>query len=175
MDRRTFGLAAAAASLTVAGCSPAPETGKFQTYRGPKVTSIVVNKGARKMYLMHNDRVLRKYKVDLGFAPLGHKAVEGDGRTPEGAYRINRRNPNSSFYLSIGISYPNAQDVAKARAMGKSPGGEIFIHGEPVRQKDRDRAARVRDWTLGCIAVKNHEMEEIYAMVPNGVPIFLRA
>jgi murein L,D-transpeptidase YafK len=172
MDRRQFGLAAAS-SLALAGCGRADS--KFKTYNGPDVTSIVVNKGVRKMYLLNNEEVLRAYEVDLGFAPEGPKRIEGDGRTPEGTYLIDRRNPNSSFHLSVGISYPNSADVALAQSMGKKPGGEIFIHGEPNDFKDRKRAERVRDWTAGCIAVKNHEIEEIYAMVQTGTLITLRA
>lgn len=173
MDRRAF-TASAAASLLLGGCASSPN-GKFQNYYGPRVTSVVVNKGARHMYLLNGDDILKKYKVDLGFAPLGHKRIEGDGKTPEGQYFIDRRNPNSAFHLSIGISYPNAQDIARARAMGKSPGGEIFIHGQPNILRDRKRAERVSDWTAGCIAVNNREMEEVYAMVKNGTPIFLNA
>ncbi|MEY8833031.1 murein L,D-transpeptidase family protein [Phaeobacter italicus] len=173
MDRRAFGLGIAA-TLGVAGCSSSTgPVNKFLAYNGPEVTSIVVNKGARKVYLMHDQDILREYKMDLGFAPSGHKAVEGDGKTPEGTYFIDRRNPNSAYHLSIGISYPNAEDRAKAAAMGKKPGGEIFIHGEPNSAKARKRAARVDDWTAGCIAVKNHEIEEIYAMVADGTPVFL--
>ena len=172
MDRRQFGLAGAS-SLALAGCGRADS--KFKTYNGPDVTSIVVNKGVRKMYLLNNEEVLRAYEVDLGFAPEGPKRIEGDGKTPEGTYLIDRRNPNSSFHLSVGISYPNSADVALAQSMGKKPGGESFIHGEPNDFKDRKRAERVRDWTAGCIAVKNHEIEEIYAMVQTGTLITLRA
>jgi murein L,D-transpeptidase YafK len=139
---------------------------KFQRYNGPEVTQIVVNKGARRMYLLHHDKVLKRYDFDLGFAPVGDKQVEGDGKTPEGDYVIDRRNPNSQFYLSIGISYPNAADIAEAEALGKSPGGDIFIHGRPEKFRKGDR-----DWTWGCIAVTNAEMRQIYAMVPNGTPI----
>ncbi len=173
MDRRAF-TASAAAGLLLGGCASAPN-GKFQNYYGPRVTSVVVNKGARRMYLLNGNDILKKYTVDLGFAPLGHKRIEGDGKTPEGQYFINRRNPDSAFHLSIGISYPNAQDRARARAMGRSPGGEIFIHGQPNLLKARKRAERVSDWTAGCIAVKNREMEEVYAMVKTGTPIFLNA
>ncbi|WP_293572884.1 L,D-transpeptidase family protein [Phaeobacter sp.] len=148
-------------------------TNKFLSYDGPEVTSVVVNKGARRVYLLNGDDILRSYDMELGFAPLGHKEIEGDGKTPEGQYFIDRRNPNSAYHLSIGISYPNAADRAKAAAMGKSPGGEIFLHGEPNNPKARRRAARVDDWTAGCIAVTNEEIEEIYAMVKNGTPIFL--
>lgn len=165
MKRRIFGLGALA-TLTVAGCAG---DSKFKRYNGPEVTMIVVKKGARKMYLLHNDSVLAQYDFDLGFAPVGHKQVEGDGRTPEGTYRINRRNPNSSFHLSLGISYPDADDVAQARALGKSPGGEIFIHGQPNLLK-----AKGADWTAGCIAVKNDEIEQMYAMVKTGTLIVLQ-
>ena len=174
MKRRTFGLGAAAA-LAIAGCSPSSKGSKFRRYNGPEVTSIVINKGARKMYLLHNETILRQYEVDLGFAPEGDKKIEGDGKTPEGAYLIDRRNPNSSFHLSIGISYPNARDIAEARALGKEPGGDIFIHGQPNLLKEFIRAQRTPDWTAGCIAVTNEEIEEIYAMVKNGTLITLRA
>lgn len=164
MKRRLFGIGAVA-TLAVAGCSS-----KFKSYNGPKVTSVVVNKGERHMYLLHNDQVLKQYRFDLGFAPSGDKKIEGDGRTPEGTYIIDRRNPNSSYHLSIGISYPNARDIAEARALGKKPGGEIFIHGQPNLTR-----AKGPDWTAGCIAVKNREIEQIYAMVDNGTVITLRA
>lgn len=163
MKRRIFGIGMVA-TLAIAGCSS-----KFRSYDGPKVTSIVVNKGARKMYLMHHDQVLEQYRIDLGFAPVGDKKIEGDGKTPEGTYIIDRRNPNSRFHLSLGISYPNAEDIAEAKALGKSPGGDIFIHGQPNEER-----AKGRDWTAGCIAVTNREMEQIYAMVEIGTPITIR-
>ncbi len=154
------------ATLAVAGCS----TSRFKTYDGPEVTSVFLNKGERKLYLLNNDVVLKQYPFDLGFAPVGDKKFEGDGKTPIGNYVIDRRNPNSAFHLSIGISYPNESDVAEAKAMGKSPGGDIFIHGQPNTYK-----AKGRDWTAGCIAVKDREIQEIYAMVNNGTPITLIA
>lgn len=164
MNRRMFGLGAAAAMAAgLAGCGS-----KFKTYNGPEVTSVVVNKGARRMYLLHHDQVLKEYKVDLGFAPTGDKKVKGDGKTPEGTYVIDRKNPNSQFHLSLGISYPNDQDRAEARAMGKEPGGDIFIHGQAKPKKSN------KDWTAGCIAVKNRQIEDIYAMVKVGTPISLR-
>lgn len=147
-------------ALGFAGC------GKFQTYTGPTVTRVLIYKESRKMYLMHNDETLREYDVGLGFDPVGHKKIEGDGRTPEGEYRINRRNPNSEFHLSIGISYPNNQDRFKAATLGKSPGGDIFIHGRPWKYRKGGP-----DWTAGCIAVSNVEIQEVYAMVRNGTPI----
>jgi murein L,D-transpeptidase YafK len=141
---------------------------KFKSYKGPEVTSIQVHKGARKMYLMHNQRVLKTYKIALGFAPEGHKQFEGDGKTPEGTYVIDRRNPNSNFHLSIGISYPNEEDRAYAASMGKKPGGEIFIHG-----RSHFKGKNKGDWTEGCIAVRDQEMEQIYAMVKNGTVIHI--
>ena len=166
MKRRTFGLCAVSA-VAMAGCS---SKSKFRNYFGPEVTSVVVNKGARNMYLLHHGDILESYRFDLGFAPQGHKQIEGDGKTPEGTYFVDRRNPNSRFHLSIGISYPNADDIAQARAMGKSPGGDIFIHGQPNAFK-----ANSPDWTWGCIAVKNREIEDIYAMVRTGTTISIRA
>jgi len=172
MQRRVFGLMLASTAV-VAGCSG---RSKFATYDGPEVTSVVVNKGARNLYLLHNEEILKQYRFALGFAPNGDKKVRGDGKTPEGTYFIDRRNPNSAFHLSLGISYPNARDVAEARALGEEPGGDIFIHGQPNLFEDR-RAAKKRgeDWTAGCIAVKNKEMEEIYAMVRTGTVISIRA
>ncbi len=158
-------LAMAILAMGIASCS----SSKFKTYNGPAVTRVIVEKGDRKMYLMHHDKVLKSYNIELGFAPLGHKQIEGDGKTPEGEYIIDRRNPNSDFHLSLGISYPNAQDRARALALGKSPGGDIFIHGKPNK-----KSGTGPDWTAGCISVKNREMERIYAMVKNGTPISLK-
>jgi len=115
---------------------------------------------------------LRTYPVGLGFAPTGHKQFEGDGRTPEGSYLIDRRNPESLFHLSIGISYPNEADKTFAAAQGKSPGSDIFIHGGPRPGID---PTNVRDWTAGCIAVTDSQIEEIYAMVRDGTPIDIYA
>lgn len=161
MKRRHLILGGAAVA-TLGACAPS----KFKRYKGPSVTGVVVNKGDRKLLLLNKRRVLKEYDILLGFAPEGHKEIEGDGKTPEGLYRINRRNPNSRFHLSLGISYPNAEDVRAARAMGKSPGGDIFIHGQrhPMRL---DKG----DWTWGCIAVSNKHIEQLYAMIVDGTPI----
>lgn len=140
---------------------------KFKRYNGPEVTLVQVHKAERKMHLIHHDRVLRSYDIALGFAPEGHKQFEGDGKTPEGAYYITHKNPDSRFHLSLGISYPNAADIAFAEAQGKDPGGEIFIHGGPKGP------VRSRDWTWGCVAVTDREMEMVYAMVNPGTPIYI--
>jgi len=147
-------------TLGVGACS------KFKTYDGPEVTRIAVNKSSRMMYFYHHDQVLTAYEVELGFEAEGPKQFEGDGKTPEGSYLIDRRNPQSAFHLSLGISYPNEEDRTYARASGKSPGGDIFIHGQ---KGFLDRGGD--DWTAGCIAVTNREIEDIYAMVRNGTVI----
>ncbi|MBO6865939.1 MAG: L,D-transpeptidase family protein [Pseudomonadota bacterium] len=155
-----------ALALTLSGCAS-----KFKTYNGPEVTQVLVKKGERRMYLLHGSEVLKSYRIDLGFEPQGHKAVEGDGKTPEGLYFINRRNANSRFHLSLGISYPNPQDRALAAELGKSAGGDIFIHGGPPKGSGYKRFT---DWTWGCIAVSDAQIEDIYAMVKNGTPILIR-
>lgn len=148
--------------LGLTGCGS-----KFKTYNGPEVTHVVINKTARRMYLLHHDTVLKDYNIELGFAPVGHKERRGDGRTPEGTYRIDRRNPNSDFHLSIGIDYPNENDRLRARAAGVDPGGDIFIHGQPNGKKRGNGP----DWTAGCISIKNRQMEDVYAMVKDGTPV----
>lgn len=150
-------------ALSLGACS------KFRGPSVPDVTSIVVDKGDRKLYLVSDNIVKKSYDIGLGFAPSGDKKIRGDGKTPEGTYFIDRKNPNSQFYLSLGISYPNAQDVAEARALGRSPGGDIFIHG----RSGTDWMTK-QDWTAGCIAVKNDEIREIYKSVGVGTPIFIR-
>jgi murein L,D-transpeptidase YafK len=137
----------------------------------PLADSVVVRKGERRMYLMRNGAVLRSYKIALGLRPEGHKQYEGDYRTPEGKYRLTRRNPNSEYFLSIQISYPNEEDVQRARRQGLRPGGAIMIHGQPnVPTRSKDYYATV-DWTEGCIAVSNSDMVEIWLMTPPDTPI----
>ena len=153
----------------LAACGKPPS--KFKSYNGPAVTQIVVNKGDRRMYLLHNQTVLKSYDVGLGNQPLGHKQFEGDGKTPEGVYFIDRFNPRSRYHLSVGVSYPNPNDAQLAEALGRHAGGDIFIHG---RGPEGNRLApKRRDWTAGCIAVKDEEIEEIYAMVRGGIPIII--
>ena len=149
-------------ALGLAGCAS-----KFRTYDGPEVTRLQMFKGDRNLFLFNNTSVLKAYRIDLGFAPEGPKQFEGDGKTPEGAYTVDRRNPDSLFHLSIGISYPNEADIAFAAAQGREPGGDIFIHGGPRPGIDAIKP----DWTAGCIAVSDCEIEDIYAMVRDGTPI----
>lgn len=151
----------------LAGCASQPEpTVNF-------VDSVLVRKGERTLQLLHEGDVYREYRIALGDSPEGHKFQEGDERTPEGDYVLNWRNPNSSFHKSIHISYPNYRDRAFARAIGVDPGGMIMIHGRPnwLTSPAVAREYDNRDWTDGCIAVKNDEMDEIWRLVRDGTPI----
>lgn len=139
---------------------------KVKPYDGPAVTQILVYKSKREMYLLHGDKVLKEYKIHLGSEPVGQKHVSGDGRTPEGLYYINRRNPKSEYYLSLGISYPTPAQAKSAEEAGENPGGDIFIHGAGDQK-------RKGDWTAGCIAVSNKQIEQIYPMVQKGTPILI--
>ena len=159
-------LIVAAFAITACGGS------KFKTYDGPEVTQIQVHKADRKMYLLHNDKVLKSYDVALGFAPTGHKQVEGDGKTPEGTYYISHRNPKSRYHLSLGVSYPNEADMAFAAEADKSPGGDIMIHGQP--NAVGDEVVLRGDWTAGCIAVSNPEIEELWSAVALGTTVEIR-
>jgi murein L,D-transpeptidase YafK len=139
-----------------------------------KIDKILVEKSKRKLHLISAGEVIKSYRVALGKSPVGHKEYEGDNRTPEGVYTINDKNPNSSYYLNLGISYPNETDRAHAAGLGKSPGGDIKIHGIKNGMWYIGRLHRLKDWTAGCIAVTNAEMEEIYRHVPIGTPIEIK-
>lgn len=135
---------------------------------------IVIEKGERRLTLFRGGRILKSYRVSLGRSPVGHKQREGDNRTPEGQYVIDRHNPDSAFHRALHVSYPNAADRARAAEAGVSPGGDIMIHGLPNRLAWVGRLHRVADWTAGCIAVTNPEIEEIYRAVPDGTPVETR-
>lgn len=137
----------------------------------PQADLIVVRKSERRLYLMRRGEVLRSYRVALGLNPVGHKERSGDFRTPEGRYRIERRNPRSDFFLSMQVSYPNSQDAANARRNGWAPGGSIMIHGLPNEPRKNADYYATQDWTDGCIAVSNAEMLEIWMFVSNNTPI----
>ncbi|RMD63797.1 hypothetical protein D6833_05275 [Candidatus Parcubacteria bacterium] len=139
--------------------------------RGTKADKIIVNKEDRELVLLSDGKVLKRYRIALGAHPRGHKLREGDERTPEGVYRISGHNPQSRFHLSLRISYPNAEDRARAQALGVSPGGDIMIHGLPKGLGWVGPLHRLFDWTDGCIAVTNSEIEEIYRAVPDGIRI----
>ncbi len=161
----------AATSLTLVACG----SGNAETLQvvaaGTKADKITVDKSDRVMILFSAGKEIIRYKnIRLGDAPTGHKQFEGDEKTPEGTYRINGRNPASSYHLSLRISYPNAADRAYARSKGRSPGGDIFIHGQPNKWVG---STIDRDWTDGCIALSNAEIEQLWKIVPDGTPIII--
>jgi len=142
-----------------------PPTG-FQT-----ADRVVLHKGDRRLALYRDGRELKSYRVSLGLRPTGHKEREGDFRTPEGSYLLTRRNPESEFFLSIQVSYPDAEDIAAARSNGVSPGGAIMIHGLPnIMKYSRDRYLST-DWTDGCIALSNEDMLEVWLLTQPDTPI----
>jgi murein L,D-transpeptidase YafK len=136
--------------------------------------SVLVVKSERKLYLLKAGRVLRAFDVSLGLVPNGPKRREGDFRTPEGRYRLETRNVESDYFLSIRVSYPDDADRARARAQGVDPGGQIMIHGLPNEPKHDVRRYQGADWTDGCIAVSNADMVDIWLMTRESTPIEIR-
>ena len=140
----------------------------------PLADLVIIEKGARQLHLMQDGEPFRTFKIALGIVPVGDKQQEGDFKTPEGKYILDRRNPNSDYFLSIHISYPNAQDRREAAALGVSPGGAIMIHGQPNVPTRSEAYYRTQDWTNGCIAVSNSDMIDIWLMVGEDTPIEIR-
>lgn len=140
---------------------------------GSKADLVVVNKSEAKLYLMAGDKTLHSFPVAFGANPKGHKERQGDERTPEGNYILDYKNEDSSFYKSIHISYPNERDKARAAALGVSPGGNIVIHGQRNGQGWFAFIAQGLNWTDGCIAVRNEEMDIIWDSVAVGTPIII--
>ena len=137
-----------------------------------KADLIRVDKSERRLELLRGGKLLASYPVALGRSPVGHKAREGDMRTPEGRYVIDWRNPGSLYHLSMHISYPDEQDKARAKAAGFSPGGDIMIHGQPNGYAlPASMLLQQSDWTFGCIALSNADLDEIWKAVPDGTPI----
>jgi murein L,D-transpeptidase YafK len=135
---------------------------------------VVVIKHEHLLQLYKDGRIIKSYKVALGGNPVGAKTRQGDHKTPEGNYVLDSRNSHSQFHESIHISYPNARDRTAARASGVSPGGDVFVHGLPNGYGWIGSEHRMKDWTDGCIAVTNEEIEEIWQAVPDGTPIEIR-
>lgn len=136
-----------------------------------KADKVVVHKAARRLLLLRNGEVVKSYRIALGQNPAGPKQRQGDGRTPEGRYSLDWRNPESRFYRSIHVSYPSARDISRARQRGLPPGGNIMIHGLPEGLEVIGATHAKWDWTDGCIAVTNAEMDEIWSRVEDGTPI----
>lgn len=135
---------------------------------------VLVLKGERKIELLNQGKVIKAYKIALGGNPIGSKTRQGDHRTPEGVYVLDSRNARSHFYKAIHISYPNARDSAAARKAGVAPGGDVYVHGLPNGYGWVGVSHRLKDWTDGCIAVTDREMDEIWAAVADGTPIEIR-
>jgi murein L,D-transpeptidase YafK len=132
---------------------------------------IVVSKSERKLMLLRGDEILRSFDIALGLVPEGHKEQEGDFRTPEGEYRLTRRRINSDYFMAIQISYPNAEDMSRARELDVAPGSYIMIHGQPDEPKKPARYYKKFDWTDGCIAVSNAAMVDIWQLTAVNTPI----
>jgi murein L,D-transpeptidase YafK len=139
-----------------------------------RATAIVVDKTRRQITLERNGAVLKSYAMSLGSSPVGHKQQEGDGRTPEGVYAIDFKHPRSRFHLALRVSYPNAADKAQAAHRGVAAGSDIMIHGLPNGLGWLGATHLARDWTDGCIAVTNAQMEEIWTMVDVGTRIEIK-
>lgn len=136
--------------------------------------SLVLDKSERRLTLFQRGKAVQTYSVALGKNPVGAKGSRGDGRTPEGLYHIQARNPESKYHLALRISYPNASDRARAAKRGTSPGGDIMIHGLPKAFSTVGALHRQQDWTEGCVAVTNDEIEEIWRYVTNGARILIK-
>ena len=138
------------------------------------VDRVIVQKATRRMELMRAGAVIASYKISLGLQPIGQKQREGDFRTPEGTYRLTRRNAQSDFFLAVQVSYPEASDIAIARKKGWAPGGAIMVHGLPnILKYARDRYLST-DWTDGCIALSNEDMLDFWLLTGAGTPIEIR-
>ncbi len=140
------------------------------------ITEVKVFKAKRQVQLMHQNQVIQSYPMRLGFDPIGHKVKEGDGKTPEGQYILDWRNSKSAFYKSLHVNYPNAQDTAKAKQLGVSAGGDVMIHGSATTSQVEKLPSLMtylpqKDWTWGCIAVRNIDMDEIWKLVDDGTII----
>lgn len=159
------------AALARADSSPTSGGAADELVSMPVADRVLVRKGERRLFLMRGESVLRAYRIVLGLNPTGHKQREGDFRTPEGRYRLTRRNPRSDFFLSIQVSYPNDADIRYAHRKGWDVGGSIMIHGLPNQLKHSADWYESRDWTDGCIAVSNADMVEIWMLTADNAPI----
>ena len=158
----------AAAWIMLAPPRPTPVPPPTVRLTGP-VDHVVIRKSARSMTAFRDGRPLKTYPLALGFAPAGDKRRQGDGKTPEGRFTIDRVNPDSAYHLSLGLDYPRPQDRARAAALGVDPGGDIFIHGQPNLRPDGETLPG--DWTAGCIAVSNSDIRELYAAARIGTTV----
>jgi len=147
----------------------ATEAGVF-----PVADAVLIEKSKRKLHLISDGEPFRSFDIALGIQPIGDKKKEGDFRTPEGRYTLDARNPNSEFFLSIHVSYPDSADRSEAAALGVDPGGSIMIHGQPNVPTKSEVYYQTQDWTNGCIAVSNSDMIDIWLMTGDYTPIEIR-
>ncbi|MEW2918142.1 L,D-transpeptidase family protein [Ruegeria sp. ANG10] len=136
-----------------------------------QIDHILIEKSARRLTATLNGAIVMQTDVALGFEPEGNKQKEGDGKTPVGIFRIDRRNPQSAYHLSLGINYPLPEDIARAQSQGIDPGGDIFIHGQPNGIAELTLPG---DWTAGCIALSNAEMAQLWSLTPDGTVVEIR-
>ncbi len=135
---------------------------------------LLINKSNRELIVFLNDGEIKNFSISLGFEPFGKKIKKGDGKTPEGLYYIDRKVQDSSFYLALQISYPNPWDIRRALNLNTHPGGQIMIHGLPNLNYDKSFHNKINDWTEGCIAVENNEMDFLWKNIKVGTPVFIR-
>ncbi len=150
----------------------APDRPAQPTDPTARIDRILVEKAARRLTTFRNGQIVKTYRVALGSNPSGDKTRQGDGRTPEGLFRINRRNDASAFHLSLGLDYPQQSDIVTAKAAGHDPGGDIFLHGQPNALPGG--VTLHRDWTAGCIALSDAEIEELWRAAALGTPVEIR-
>jgi murein L,D-transpeptidase YafK len=148
--------------------------GLIQAGEFPLADLVVIEKGERKLHLLQDGKIFKTFRIALGIRPVGDKEKEGDFKTPEGRYLLDAKNPNSEFFLSILISYPDAHDRREAAEQGVDPGGAIMIHGQPNIPTRSETYYRTQDWTNGCIAVSNSDMIDIWLMTGDNTPIEIR-
>jgi murein L,D-transpeptidase YafK len=156
--------------ISILACLIILISGLSGCFYGPKPDEIVVFKSERELALVRDNEIYKTYDIALGQNPIGHKEQEGDSRTPEGRYYIEGRNPNSRFFLSLRISYPDEDDITFAEEVGLHPGSDIMIHGMRG-DGTREDFLQKGDWTEGCIALTNDEMEELWHLIEDGTPI----
>jgi murein L,D-transpeptidase YafK len=158
------------ATLCLSGLAAPPNT----LPNSRRVDRVIVLKKDRTLQLLRDGKIVKTYRIALGSSPEGPKRQLGDHKTPEGTYLLDWRNPHSQFYKALHISYPSAADREQARKRGVSPGGDVFLHGLPKAYAWVGASHRLHDWTDGCIAVTNEEIDEIWNLVSDGTPIEIR-
>lgn len=161
---------ASATTLRAEGMANLPPA-EWEKYATPKADKIVVYKSKRRLELWRGNTILRTYHVALGHNPQGQKMRDGDGRTPEGRYFIDRRKMLSDYHLALHISYPDDEDIQRAESRGVSPGGSIMIHGQPNYLSPEERKELAPDWTAGCIALTNADIDEVWRLVDDGISV----